>query len=239
MSATSSSDHPKQLAGSVDRLLFDLDGTLIDTTDLIFRSYQHALQEVLGVTASDEELYLGYGRPLPESFAAILEHQGVSLPPDQLSALIGDLVGTYRTFNVAHHDTLARPFPRVQTTLDELRRRGYRLGLVTSKGKVIAERGLRLIGLADAFDATVCQEDTTRHKPNPDPVWHALDLLDRRAQPETALFVGDSTHDLRAGRAAGVQTGAALWGPFPPDSLLALDPDHVFTTIADLLVLFP
>ncbi|HLG51660.1 MAG TPA: HAD-IA family hydrolase [Chloroflexota bacterium] len=224
---------------SIDCLLFDLDGTLIDTTDLIFQSYQHALGTLLGIQATAEDLYLGYGRPLPEAFAAILEWREVRRPPAEQAVLIEKLVAAYRAFNVAHHDELAREFPGTGAVLDELRRRGYPLGLVTSKSRGIAERGLRLARLAECFDTLVFMEDSTRHKPHPEPIWTALGRLGFQEQPQRALYVGDSIHDLRAGRAAGVRTAGALWGPFPPESLIAEGPDLLLSSLADLLQLCP
>ncbi len=223
----------------VECVLFDLDGTLIDTTDLIFRSYQHALAAVLGEAATPAELLRGYGRPLKDAFPAILAARGVQLPAADAARVVERLIAAYRAFNLAEHDRLGREFPGVRPVLAELRRRGYALGLVTSKARSIGERGLRLIGIADIFDTAVYLEDSDRHKPNPDPLWVALDRLGFRATPVSALYVGDSTHDLLAGRAAGAHTAAALWGPFPRESLLALAPDYALTTIADLLPLLP
>jgi pyrophosphatase PpaX len=230
---------PGESKSPIVGILFDLDGTLIDTTDLIFRSYQHAMRAILGRAVSDEELYLGYGQPLTQAFGEILAHQGLAYPPAEYAVLIDELIVSYRAFNIDHHDTLAREFPGVRATLRELARRGYRLGLVTSKSQNIGRRGLDLIGVADHFSTLVFMEDTDRHKPNPDPVFAALDRLRLRDRAPATIFVGDSTHDLRAGRAAGVQTGAALWGPFPAESLLALEPDHVFSSIESLLEVCP
>jgi pyrophosphatase PpaX len=236
----SSPDHSSRNGnGSIDCILFDLDGTLIDTTDLIFRSYQHAIRAILDRSVSDEELYLGYGQPLSRAFGAILDHQGLTYPPAEYTALVEQLVATYRVFNVAHHDSLAREFPGVRGTLGELVRRGYRLGLVTSKSRTIGRQSLDLIGAGPEFETMVFMEDSERHKPHPDPVFVALNRLRLREHANRAIFVGDSTHDLRAGRAAGVQTGAAMWGPFPPDSLLALGPDHVLPSIESILDLCP
>lgn len=181
------------------------------------------------------ELFLGYGQPLPEAFGSILAHRGVDLPPAEHAALIDRLIRSYREFNVANHDLLAREFPNIRPALGELEHRGYVLGLVTSKGREIATRGLRLLGLDDAFQTTVFMEDSQRHKPHPDPLWVALDRLGFRDRPRTALYVGDSTHDLQAGRAAGVQTAAALWGPFPPESLAAKEPDYLLAKPGELL----
>lgn len=216
-------------------VLFDLDGTLIDTTDLISQSYQHALSSVMREPMTRDELFIGYGQPLPEAFASILAHRNVRLADREQSDLIDRLIASYREFNVAHHDALAREFPGVRSTLGELRRRGYPLGLVTSKARGIAERGLRLIGLADLFETAVFMEDSERHKPHPDPLLVALRRLGYHEQPSRALYVGDSTHDLRAGRAAGTRTAGALWGPFPPESLAAEEPDYLLESTTGLL----
>jgi pyrophosphatase PpaX len=197
------------------------------------------MRVILDRSVSDEELYLGYGQPLTQAFGEILSHQGLSYAPAEYAALIDELIVSYRAFNVEHHDSLAREFPGVRVTLRELARRGYQLGLVTSKSQNIGRRGLELIGAAGQFTTLVFMEDTDRHKPNPDPVFVALDRLRLRDRARQTIFVGDSTYDLRAGRAAGVQTGAALWGPFPAESLLALRPDHVFSSIESLLRLCP
>ena len=224
---------------AIDCILFDLDGTLIDSTDLIFRSYQHAMRSILDRSVSDEELYLGYGQPLSQAFGDILNHQNLTYSPHEFSELVERLITNYREFNVSHHDSLAREFPGVRTTLGELARRGYRLGVVTSKGRRIGLQSLNLIGAGPEFETLVFMEDTARHKPHPDPILVALDRLCLRKHATRAIFVGDSTHDLRAGRAAGVQTGAALWGPFPPESLLALGPDHILPSIETLLEICP
>jgi pyrophosphatase PpaX len=220
-------------------VLFDLDGTLLDSTELIFQSYQHALIGELGQAATPDELFLGFGQPLPEAFGAILDHRRYAAPPDERTTLVERLIAAYRAFNVAHHDRLARPFPGARSVLAELRHRGYPLGLVTSKARGIAERGLALADLAPFFAATVFMEDTRRHKPHPEPLHLGQARLGLAVPASRLLYVGDSTHDLRAGRAAGMQTGAALWGPFPPESLTALQPDYLLGAPGDLLDLCP
>jgi pyrophosphatase PpaX len=220
-------------------VLFDLDGTLIDTTDLIFQSYQHALADVLDPVVTTGELLLGYGQPLYAGFNTILDARDFCDALESRQSLVDRLVRRYREYNVAQHDLLAHEFSGVRDTLAELARRGYPVGLVTSKSRSIGERGLRLIGVEGAFRTAVYMEDTERHKPHPDPLWLALDRLELRDCASEVLYVGDSTHDLQAGRAAGLRTAAALWGPFPPDSLFALEPDHALTSIEELLVLFP
>lgn len=93
-------------------------------------------------------------------------------------------------------------------------------------------RSLAHVGLADAFDVVVTADDTTRHKPDPLPVEHALYALG--LTPDRALFVGDSTHDMNAGRAAGTATGAALWGPFTREQLASARPTYWLDNVADV-----
>ncbi|SRR5579883_393433 len=224
---------------SLSTVLFDLDGTLIDTTDLIFQSYQHAYSLEFGEQLELKDLYLGYGRPLDEAFATILEHRGITRAPGDQLALIERLTMLYREFNVANHDDLAREFPGMRGVIAELRQRGYHLGVVTSKSRGIAERSLRFIQLADQFEVSVSMEDSVRHKPDPEPLYVALTRLGQRDRPATALYVGDSTHDLIAGRRGGLQTGAALWGPFPLDSLAAERPTYFLSSPTELLEICP
>lgn len=224
-----------QPTGTIAAVLFDLDGTLIDTTALIFESYQHALRTELGVPFDPDALYVGYGQPLPASFRAILSRRGAIPADGSADLLVERLVRTYRVFNAEHHDRLARPFPEVRDMLETLRVRDIPVGLVTSKTREMALRGLDLMGLVGYFSVRVFMEDSTRHKPNPDPLWLALDWLGLRERPQDVVYVGDSIHDVAAGHAAGVRTGAALWGPFPETSLRELNPTYLLRAPRDVL----
>jgi pyrophosphatase PpaX len=134
-----------------------------------------------------------------------------------------DLVAVYREHNLRRHADLLRPYPGVAEMLAGLRGRGARIGIVTSKMRSAVDAGMALVPLGE-FDAIVTCEDTGRHKPDPAPVLHGLAVLG--ADPETTAYVGDSPYDVRAGRAAGVATAAALWGAFPADVLRAERPDR-------------
>ncbi len=243
-------------------VLFDLDGTLVDTTDLIFESYRHTLESVLGYSPTDAELLGQYGRPLPDTMrellVALARRGGVKGAPieaavetdrpaqsisAQTGVLVPDeevvdrLVNVYREFNLRHHDAFIRSFPYALETLAELRRRGYALGLVTSKGRLTSERSLRHYSLHRFLDTIITADDTARHKPDPEPVLRALANLGR--EPGESLFVGDSIHDIAAGQAAGTLTAAALWGPFPRDELQARRPDYLLASLTDLLNICP
>ncbi|RLB37825.1 MAG: pyrophosphatase PpaX, partial [Deltaproteobacteria bacterium] len=125
---------------------------------------------------------------------------------------------------LSHHDELAKPYPGVVDVVRTLHARGAKLALVTSKLSRGAERGLHLLGLEEELSVRVCADDVDHGKPHPAPVLMALDALD--ASPDDALFIGDSHHDIEAGRRAGVTTVAVTWGPLPRERLASAKPDH-------------
>lgn len=240
-------------------VLFDLDGTLVDTTTLIFESYRHTLETVLDYKPTHAELLGQYGRPLAETMRGFLaglgenggkkieaasetdrpvlhvQFQAGTLPVDE--SLVEEMVGVYRTYNLARHDALIRSFPHVDDTLAELRRRGYLLGVVTSKGRRTTRLSLGRYDLERYMSVVITLDDTTVHKPHPEPVLKALAALGR--PPVEALFVGDSVYDLQAGKAAGARAGAALWGPFARADLEAQRPDYLFESVAEILDVCP
>jgi pyrophosphatase PpaX len=201
--------------------LFDLDGTLLDSVDLILASYRHTAMVHRG-TAPDDGVWLaGLGTPLRTQLRHLSEDAG------EITAM----VETYRQHNLSNHDAMVRPYDGIVEAVLALAARAE-LGLVTSKLRHGALRGLRSAGLEDAFDVVVGADDVERHKPDPAPVLAALAALE--ADPATTVFVGDSPHDMAAGRAAGVRTAAALWGPFPRAALEPYYPDFWLATPAEI-----
>jgi pyrophosphatase PpaX len=205
-------------------VLFDLDGTLIDSIGLLVASMEYAFEE--------RELR----PPVPEWIAAI------GTPLDAMLrrwALSDDDVTTlrarYREFQLRKHDEMTRAYPGVVETVRTLHREGHALAIVTSKLEAGARRSLKYVGIEDCFTAVVGLDATTRHKPLPDPVHHALKLL--RADAGHAFFVGDSTHDMHAGNAAGVATIAALWGPYSREQLSTASPTHWANDITEVRAL--
>ena len=210
---------------SLSTFLFDLDGTLIDSIDLILRSYRHTMRTHRGHDPGDDVWMNGLGTPLWVQFRQFTED------PAEIEAM----VATYRAYNLAHHDEMVRPYTGVVDAVRMLERRARALGLVTSKLRSGALRGLRLAGLEDAFTVVVGADDVTHPKPHPEPVLKALERLGVGA--ETAVFIGDSRHDIECGRAAGVKTAAVLWGPFDRAHLADLNPDYWLERPADLTLL--
>jgi pyrophosphatase PpaX len=203
-------------------LLFDLDGTLIDSIDLLLASLRHAFAGRPGLAPTDEQWIEGVGTPL------VTQLRPWAADDNELQSLIG----AYRDYQRAHHDRLTRTFHGTVEVIDALHARGHPMALVTSKASDLARRSLRFVGLERYMDSIVGFDDTTRHKPDAEPVRSALSMLGVAA--DRAVFVGDSPHDMRAGRAAGTLTAAALWGPFSREALAPTCPDYFLDQIADL-----
>jgi pyrophosphatase PpaX len=210
---------------AIQTILFDLDGTLIDSIRLILDSYHHTLAAHGVPPRTDEDWLRGVGTPLSVQFAEWRDDLG------KLEAM----VATYREYNLANHDRMVTVYPGVVAAVEAIRAAGRRTGLVTSKNRQGALRGLTLVRLEAMMDVLVCADEVTNPKPHPEPVEKAVALLG--ADPATTVYVGDSIHDMVSGRAAGVRTAAALWGPFGREHLELASPDYWLETPADLLTL--
>ena len=206
--------------------LFDLDGTLIDSIRLILDSYHHTLTQHNLPARTDEDWLKGVGTPLAVQFSEWRKS------PEVLEALIA----TYREYNLKHHDSMVTVYPGVLEAVRDIKAAGIQTGLVTSKNRLGALRGLRLVGLEALMDVLVCADEVTNPKPHPEPVEKAVALLG--ADPAGTVYVGDSIHDMHSGRAAGVKTAAALWGPFGRDHLGSASPDYWLEVPGDLVGLF-
>jgi pyrophosphatase PpaX len=196
-------------------VLFDLDGTLADTVELILRCYRHTMRAHLGRELPDERWLATIGTPLRAQLRAFAR--------DDEEA--GRMMETYVTYQRTVHDELVRPFPGAVEAVDELRARGTPVAVVTSKRAEIAVRTLERCGFGGKHDVLVSVDDVRRGKPDPEPVLLALQKLGAADEAGRALMVGDSPWDMRAGRLAGTRTAAALWGPYTRDALAPEEPD--------------
>ena len=204
-------------------VLFDLDGTLIDSGPIILASMQHAVSTVLGREIPAEELGLTIGG------------QGIVAQMTAIDAEHADaLLEAYKEHNDGLHETL-EAFDELLDILPQLKAEGRKLGLVTAKRHRTVGLALdRFPALASAFDVVVAHEDTDRHKPSPQPVLLALEKLG--GEPDEAVYVGDSPFDVGAAKAAGVFAIAVGWGGIHPDErLLAEEPDLFVRTPEELL----
>ncbi len=204
-------------------VLFDLDGTLIDSGPIILESMQHAVRTVLGREIPRDELGLTIGG------------QGIVAQMQAIDSEHADeLLEAYKEHNDGLHDTL-EAFDGLLALLPGLRAEGRRLGIVTAKRQRTVALALdRFPVLREDFDVVVTHEDTDRHKPDPEPVLHAVERLG--ASPRDAAYVGDSPFDIQAAKSAGAFAIAVGWGGIHPDErLLAEEPDAFVRAPEELL----
>jgi pyrophosphatase PpaX len=203
-------------------VLFDLDGTLVDSGAMILASFRHATRTVLAREFPDEVLLAHVG-------GATLDEQMRELDP----ARVDDLVASYREHNEPLHDEL-QPCAGVVAVLERLHAEGRRLGIVTAKRQATVGLAFRVLPLAHLFDAVVASDDVTRNKPYPDGILRALELLE--ASPEEAAYVGDSPWDVEAAKRAGVHAVAVGWGGIHArETLEAAGPDVFVGSVGELL----
>lgn len=256
-----SQDTSRRGNGPVDAALFDLDGTLLDTTEAIYRSLIYTVERFTGRTPTIDELRPLMGLPLVDVFGV--------LTPDNVQ----EAHAAYVEYNISLHKDYVKPYPGVLDTIRALRRCGVRLAIVTSKRRKTAMIGLENSGLADSFQAIVCYGDTEKAKPDPEPVLLALKLLgfdvpeglstgsveDSSRVPTSAredsspnvaahrreiLYVGDSRWDVQAAKNAAailphldIRVAAMTYGATAADVLRAENPDYLFDSILSILPL--
>lgn len=206
----------------VDAVLFDFDGTLVDTIPLILDSFRHATREVLGEAVPDEVLGRNVGIPLKVQFAEFTDDE----------ALADQLLRVYRQYNRANHDAQARLFEGVTEALAVLAERRMPMGVVTSKARDIAWQGIELFALGGFFTTVITMDDVVRYKPDPLPLVTAAQALG--VDVTRTIYVGDSPHDVNAALAAGALAVAAPWGVASRERLLEARPHFVLDSIADL-----
>lgn len=203
-------------------VLFDLDGTVIDSGAIILASMKHAAETVLGYVPSDDELMATVGGP------------GLDAQMRALSAEHADeLVRVYRSHNEPLHDEL-EACAGMDDVLVRLRDQGRTLGLVTAKRRATVELAFARIPLGHLFDVVVAGDETERLKPDPLPLLVAADRLG--VDPDDAAYVGDSPFDIRAAKAAGMHAIGVTWGKIHPRHALEREePDALVETAEELL----
>jgi pyrophosphatase PpaX len=202
-------------------VLFDLDGTVIDSGAIILASMRHAAKEVLGTEVPDEELMAAVGGPG-------LEAQMHALAPDRVE----ELVSVYRLHNEPLHEGLVC-CAGIEDVLVRLKDEGRRLGIVTAKRRATVELAFAQIPIEHLFETVVGGDETERHKPDPEPLLLALERLGARA--DEAAYIGDAPFDVKAAKAAGLFSIAVTWGGIHTrERLEAEAPDAFVDTPAEL-----
>jgi pyrophosphatase PpaX len=203
-------------------VLFDLDGTVIDSGAIILASMRHAAREVLGVEVPDEQLMAAVGGPG-------LEAQMQALSLDRAD----ELVTVYRAHNEPLHDELVC-CAGMDEVLVQLKDEGRRLGIVTAKRRQTVELAFARIPIEHLFETVVGGDETKKHKPDPEPLLLALERLG--AAPDDAVYVGDAPFDVKAAKAAGLYSVGVSWGGIHGrERLEAEEPDALVDTTEELL----
>jgi pyrophosphatase PpaX len=208
----------------LNTILFDLDGTILDTNELIIQSFLHALQVHELEPVSREQIIQQMGKPLKEQIALFSGRNEVE-----------DIVRSYREFNLRKHDEMVTIFPHVKEVFAALHTKGLKLGIVTSKVRLTVGRGLKLFGLEPFLSTIVTSDEVSQPKPHPESVLLALSQLG--SSPEHALMVGDSQYDLLAARDAGVRSVGVAWSLQGEAWLSQFNPTYMIESMLDLLAI--
>lgn len=206
----------------METILFDLDGTLVDSIGLILASFRHTMAEHRGGAYGDEHWLRTIGQPLRVQLSEIARDE----------ADTDAMLATYEAFYVAHHDTYVRPFPGIPSVVRALRERGVRLGIVSGKRRRGILRTIRHAQLESYFEVLVGADDSDEHKPHPAPLFKAMETLG--SDPRRTAYVGDAPQDIIAARRAGVRAIACLWGPFSREELATHEPDDWLEQVQEI-----
>ena len=211
----------------IDTVLFDFDGTIMDTNDVIIGSWQHVYRTLRGKEGDLDYILSTFGEPLEYS----METSFPEVPMEES-------VKIYRDWHRERFLDMIKLFPGITEMLEEVKTRGYKMGIASSRLRLTLEQGLDKYDLGQYFDAIVAVEDTENPKPAPDIVLKTLGMLD--AKPENAIMVGDSRLDILCAHNAGVPAVLVGWSAtlagktkedFPPEEA----PDFIIDRPSDLL----
>lgn len=205
-------------------VLFDLDGTIIDTNELIIETFLHVLRDKTPSPFTREHIIPSMGLTLEEQIR-------IFTGQDQ----VDELVAAYREYNVTRHDELVREFPYVKEVMANLHASGIQFGVVTTKMRATTERALRMFGLIDYLSTIVTVQDVDHPKPHPEPVLRAVEAL--QANPAETIMVGDSPADILSANAAGVISCGVAWSLKGEAVLHQYEPRHIIHDMRDLYAL--
>lgn len=204
-------------------VLFDLDGTLIDTNELTYKSFLFMFKEIFDKELPKSEITKFYGKPLEESLSKFAEDD----------IMLNKMISTYRKYNKANHDSLCKVFDGVVEMLEKLKERNIKIAIVTSKKRDMAKRGLKVTNIFKYIDVIITPEDTTKHKPEGETAMKACEIL--KLDPKEVLMVGDSPYDLMCGKNAGTLCCGVEYTEIDLSELMRVKPDYMIKKPIDLL----
>lgn len=205
----------------IKALLFDFDGTLLNTNDLIIQTFMHVLNERFPGQYSPKDCLKFLGPSLKQTMSDIA--------PGEEDAMIAK----YRAYNELHHDELVTQYPDVVSTLEQLKAMGLKLAIVSTKRNGMIDRGLSVLGANHLFDVRIGTDDVKNVKPDPEPVLLALERLG--VNKEEAIMIGDNSHDIEAGHNAGIRAAGVAWAFKGPEYLQQFKPEYMLHHMTDLI----
>lgn len=207
----------------IKAILFDLDGTLLNTNNLIVKSFQYTFKKHLNLEVEEEKIVRHFGEPLIYTMQQY----------DKKNA--EHMVEIFREYNEAKHDELVEIFDNVKEGLAKIKSMGIKIAVVSSKRRIMVERGLNLFNIYSIMDSIITPEDTENHKPNGEPALKACEVLG--VLPDEAIMVGDSANDILCGKNAGCYTCLVSYTSLPMDEMMMYKPNYVIDSIIDLVQL--
>jgi HAD superfamily hydrolase (TIGR01509 family) len=201
-------------------IVFDMDGTLTQTNQLIYDAFNYIAQKYAGRTFSIPEITAMFGPPEEGSMLHIVRQ-------DQLKEVMADYLAFYRR----EHHRLARLYPGIEDVLKFIKERGLKLALFTGKGIDTTMITLEEFGIKKYFDYVVTGSDVKNHKPSAEGLEKILKHF--VLPPEEVLMVGDHVSDVKAAHDAGVKIAAVVWDSYARDKVLQMETDAVFHTVQD------
>ena len=205
---------------NIKTVLFDLDGTLIDTNELINESFRHTFNKYK-FEFTDSEIRNFNGPPLRDTFNQLNQD------------LAEEMIQTYRKHNLANHEAYVKVFPNVEKTIQSLLKKDIEIGIVSAKMRQGVELGLEVTGLAKYFETIITIDDVNNPKPHPEPVRLAMNEL--KAKPASTIMIGDNFHDIQSGRDAGAQTAGVAWSTKGKVYLQRYNPTYMLEDMSDLI----
>lgn len=209
------------MSANISTILFDFDGTLVDTNELIIQSFLHTFEHYYPGQYKREDIHQFMGPTLEETFGDINKEK------------MKEMAAYYREFNNAQHDEFVKEFDGVYETITTLHEKGFKLGIVTTKILFTVVKGLKLSRLEPFFEVVVAMDHVEKTKPDPEPILKALQQLN--SIPEEALMIGDNYHDILGGKNAGTKTAGVAWSLKGEEFLQKYEPDYMLHNMSDLL----
>jgi len=203
-----------------DGIIFDIDGTLTETNNLIFASFNHVAQKYWGKTLTPEEITKYFGPTEQTIFKQLFKEH------------FDEVMEDYYKFYRKNHKLMAKAFDGIPELISELKTRGILLSIYTGKGRTTSLITLEEIGLIDKFDMIVSGDDIKGHKPSPEGI--ELFIKKYNLKRYKVLMVGDAPPDIKAARAAGIKIASVLWDSYAKDEVLKMNSDFYFKKVEEL-----